>query len=73
MNVLHIIRDMLKIDGYDGLVNAGCCACLVDDLAPCEGEIGHCEPGHRVNFKDGDCDDDAGCDGNCDWHIVSGK
>lgn len=51
MNVLQIVNEYLKTNGYDGLLNTdGECACEVDSLAPCDGSCDACEPGykHRV-------------------------
>lgn len=67
MNTKEIVVAHLKANGLDGLV-AECreCACLVDDLMPCDDPGQGCEAGHKV---DG-CSDD--CGQGCDWHIVTG-
>lgn len=60
MTVLDIVRQYLESNGYDGLYDAGECACKRDDLAPC-GNIGHdCMPGYLSAC---DCGDEH------DWHI----
>lgn len=46
MNIIKIVNDGLKLNGYSGLYQAGVCGCKVDDLSPgnCLDET--CEPGH---------------------------
>lgn len=53
MTLKEIVAEYLKTNGYDGLFN-GDCACLVDDLLPCEHQCDDCIPGYKVP---------------CDWHI----
>ena len=49
MNVKEIISEYLTQNGYEGLFNEGSeCGCLLDDLCPCDGEIGNCEPGYKL-------------------------
>lgn len=49
VNVRSIVREFLKSAGFDGLYEQdGECACLVDDLAPCEQDAMVCRPGYRV-------------------------
>lgn len=70
LDVIEMVRERLKSDGYDGLVaDGGECACLVDDLAPCSDMKADCSAGHR-----GPCDPaDCAADGNCDFHIIRGR
>jgi len=60
IDVIVIVSNYLKDNGYDGLFQAGECACKYDDLAPC-GEIqGNCEAGYLTSADN--------CDFH-DWHI----
>ncbi len=50
--LLDIIKSGLIANGYDGLYCSDCCACTVDDLAPCSDGpaaqgYGKCEPGYK--------------------------
>ena len=46
MNVKEIVVKYLKENGYEGLFEPGECACLVDDLMPCEASsLLYCLPG----------------------------
>ena len=45
-NVSQIVSDYLRENGFDGLYNAGECACKIDDLGPCDCSIMNCEPGY---------------------------
>lgn len=59
MDVKEILKKYLTDNDYDGLFCPGKCACLVDDLFPCE-EMNYktCEPGYKNEC--GDCKKD-GC------------
>jgi hypothetical protein len=48
MNVLEIIAEYLKANGYDGLMNENDCACELDDLIPCGEDFSTCEPGYKI-------------------------
>jgi len=51
----EIIQLYVQGAGYDGLFDAGECACKLDDLAPCRSaEILFCKPGY---LQDGEHDD----------------
>ena len=64
MNLLHIVKEYLKREEFDGLFNEiGGCACKVDDLMPCSEPDTLCQPGYL-----GLCD----C-GDHDWHIIANK
>lgn len=46
--VIEIVKAHLETNGFDGLVQTDAeCGCLCDDLAPCGGEFGQCEPAYR--------------------------
>jgi hypothetical protein len=64
------MADFLKQNGYDGLYNieADNCACLLDDLAPCDGISDECTAGYKEICIDKNCDID--CTG---WHIAKRK
>lgn len=64
MDVYSIVEKYLRENGYDGLFSADCCACLVDDLCPCDDMKGSCEAGHKAP-----CD----CGDGHQFHIVGGK
>ena len=40
--------ESLKASGFDGLYVPDGCACLLDDLEPCEEMRNECEPGVRL-------------------------
>lgn len=53
MKVEEIVKEWLKAQGYDGLFNeAGECACLLEDLAPCGELSGECQAGHKIQCSD---------------------
>lgn len=56
-DVVGMVADWLKRHKYDGLYNPECCACLIDDLAPCGEMQNECRPGYRA-----DCSDACGCE-----------
>lgn len=61
MTVEDIVRDYLRIHGYDGLHDGDDCGCLAGNLAPC-GQIGtFCEAGIRLPCP-------PTC-GDHEWHI----
>ncbi len=69
--VKEIVRQHLEREGYDGLFNeAGECACLRDDLAPCNCMTEQCEAGYRVDCADTECEfaNEGG-----HWHMVDEK
>jgi len=46
MDVVNIVQEWLKENGYDGLYYPGICACKVDELIPCGQINGECRAGH---------------------------
>jgi len=66
MEILEIVREYLKENGYDGLYQPGECACLIEDLMPCGQPTSDCEAGYKVPCEGGD---DCPLEGNCDYHI----
>jgi len=64
LNVIQMVRDHLKANGYDGLVSDDWeCGCELDDLAPCGEMRESFIAGHRVIPEDSDLD----------FGIVAGK
>jgi len=64
----ELILEHLSASGYDGLYLAGECACLVDDLAPCESmNLDGCTAGYRVDCTDPRCEVCEG--GYAGWHV----
>lgn len=48
MTVIDMVRKALEEAGYDGLYNEnGECACVKDDLRPCDSDFSQCRPGYR--------------------------
>ena len=64
-NVRQIVSDYLRENGFDGLYNAGECACKTDDLGPCDCSLLNCEPGYLQP-----CPPECG---EHDWHIGIGE
>jgi len=68
MNVEEIVKKYLKENGYDGLWNEnGECSCELDDLFPCNGFYGHCQPGYKVLGCLLECGQ------GCKFHIMAEK
>ena len=67
-SVRDVLIEGLKRNGYDGLFYPGECACLLDDLAPCDEDPLRCEPGVKR-----DCDGDCARDHGGTWHIEHGR
>ena len=69
MNVIDIVAEYLRANGYDGLcLPEHGCACLIEDLAPCRAMSESCQPGRRVDVAAGTpcwCDES----GTDHWHI----
>ena len=58
MRVIEIVKAHLVANGFDGLVQTDAeCGCLCEDLAPCAGDFGACEPGYRGADEEGNADD----------------
>ena len=58
MTIKEIVRTYLDEHGYDGLYLEDTCACLKDDLMPCDEPGSECEPGYKMPG-----DEDA------DWYV----
>ena len=51
--IIEIVKAHLEANGFDGLVQEDAeCGCLVEDLQPCCGDFGTCEPGYRGMHAD---------------------
>ena len=46
-NLIDIVKDGLKINNYDGLVNPGLCGCELTDLSPGNCITDDCIPGYK--------------------------
>lgn len=67
MTVEQIIKDYLEKNKLDGLFNSiDECACLKDDLAPCDNIQKYCKPGIKVGCKEY-------CEHEGRWHIEAKK
>lgn len=66
ITVKFIVEKYLKENGYDGLYQPDSCACEVDDLMPCDGDVMGCEAGVKTECSE---DDYCPADGRCDFHI----
>ena len=51
MDLIQIVADGLKKNGYDGLFVEDGCACKVDDLAPCGCLAEVCCPGVLIEIE----------------------
>ena len=59
-DVITIVADRLRADGYDGLFSPDECACLLDDLEPCGEVQGDCRAGYKTECRCGEgCDFDV--------------
>jgi hypothetical protein len=48
MTVIDMVRKALEEAGYDGLYNCDLgCACINDDLRPCDSDFSECKPGYK--------------------------
>lgn len=56
MDVFEIVAEYLDKNGFDGLFQAGECACKKDDLAPCGQIDSSCEAGYLCECDCGDHD-----------------
>jgi hypothetical protein len=68
VTIHDIIKSYLAANNLDGLVSEdGCCACVINDLAPCGDPKMDCSGGVEVPC-DGECDDPP-----CDFHIKASE
>ena len=64
-NGSELLEKALRDAGFDGLYEPSECACLIGDLAPCEGNPLKCIAGYRHNY-DPECDKCSDCEiGDC--------
>lgn len=65
MNIREIVKQWLIDNKYDGLYSDDC-ACVIDDLIPCDFVEAGCKAGHRIP-----CPGKERCDfyGDCKFHI----
>ena len=59
IDVRQILAEALRAQGYDGLCNSDMeCGCVLDDLAPCDGDPWLCVPGYldREAALEHDCE-----------------
>lgn len=53
MTVIDMVKKALEEAGYDGLYNGYLkCACINDDLRPCDSDFSECKPGYRHDTPD---------------------
>lgn len=72
MTVKDIVREYLADHGYDGLYNAELdCACLTDDLGPCDDWRADCCPGYKTTCQAEGCQpwDRCECCIIGGWHV----
>ena len=48
MDVKDIVKEYLNTNGFDGLFHPDQCACLKDDVAPCDNIGLECQAGYRT-------------------------
>lgn len=67
MNIREMVRQYLEANQFDGLYNAGECACKKDDLFPCgDPHMAYCKPGYLAPCPQ----DGTDACGEHDWHIA---
>ena len=72
ISVIEMVADYLKRNGYDGLYEPGECACLLEDLAPCDSEsVLGCLPGYKTSCPTDNDDKPDSCEGDCRFHVGS--
>ena len=67
MTVKEIIRDYLKANGFGGLFSDCDCACILDDLFPCDIYGTDCEADYKIPCPGPELCENG--DGECEWHI----
>lgn len=68
--VREMVAAALRAQGFDGLYTNEC-ACLIDDLMPCDLAVMACHAGYKVPCPR---DEECGCDlGDCEWHVMAEK
>lgn len=49
--VADVVKDYMRANGYDALYSDSCCACFIDDLAPCDNNCMACDFGVKVDCE----------------------
>lgn len=66
MTVLDMIKEDLKIRGYDGLYNnlygEDMCGCKIEDLGCCDEDMRNCSPGYLQECRDNCERKEYGCE-----------
>lgn len=73
MNVIDIVANYLRENGYDGLYNPGVCACELSDLRPCDSEFAECKPGVKKSPDEMTEEEKELYDVDCEFYIVAKK
>lgn len=53
MNILIIVKEYLKNNGFDGLYQPAECSCQLSDLMPCDNAYTDCVPGYKTECPEG--------------------
>jgi hypothetical protein len=64
MKLIDLTREWLREHGYDGLFNYDACACLLDDLMPCDDPRPTCRAGYKTPCT---------CGEGCEFHVSKEK
>lgn len=54
MNVITLVKEHLKTNKFDGLVDEDCeCGCELSELQPCDSDFSGCRPAYKHMTDDG--------------------